>query len=240
METIDKRMLRYWGTRRDDVLACARSRQLVTAAEKFAHGTQVDLLNHPDGRMQEMQLFFTTHPSTKYGLEFQSSVRQFWLQKPYGAGSLVYRYLVGIHAKITNEALFVQNHRQLVEAATIKPFYHIDLCGSRFARQRHFVEGQTYYDDEGPFEILYFGKRGLWTKISLRDAPSARKHTWLERNGLPVKKWPCGMTQSLAHFIAGFPTHRDHEQVDHINGDKLDNRIHNLRWLSVRDNAQNK
>lgn len=45
-------------------------------------------------------------------------------------------------------------------------------------------------------------------------------------------------TTYLHHSIMGFPLKG--KQIDHINGDTLDNRRENLRIVSVRENASNK
>lgn len=59
------------------------------------------------------------------------------------------------------------------------------------------------------------------------------KHTWHEYNGYAFN----GHCQSMHRLLSCAP---QGTLVDHINGNRLDNRLHNLRIASFSDNSQNK
>jgi hypothetical protein len=54
--------------------------------------------------------------------------------------------------------------------------------------------------------------------------------------GYPIRKGPNNKTIYMHKFIMGFPP----DQVDHINGNKLDNRKNNLRICSHMENTKNR
>ncbi len=66
------------------------------------------------------------------------------------------------------------------------------------------------------------------------------KYSWYavrDRKGFYARAWirgrPVGMHRVLLGAVTG-------QLVDHVNGDKLDNRLRNLRFCTARENAGNK
>lgn len=84
------------------------------------------------------------------------------------------------------------------------------------------------------------GDVAAWTIVSDDDAPSLQQHRWhLTSNGY-AKRHPGGRgNYELLHRALVGLGHGDRRQVDHINGDRLDNRRENLRVVTHAENAQN-
>lgn len=66
------------------------------------------------------------------------------------------------------------------------------------------------------------------------DELSSRK--WCLSNGYPSAR----INKSLVYLHRYLMQPRDGQVVDHINGNKLDNRVENLRVCSVKDNSRNR
>lgn len=94
------------------------------------------------------------------------------------------------------------------------------------------VPGYPDYEvsSEGRVRSLKYGKvRMLALNLSL-----GYRQVLLSRpNPRSVKNMKVHRLVALAFL--GEPPH-DKDQVDHINGDKEDNRLENLRWVSCREN----
>lgn len=89
-----------------------------------------------------------------------------------------------------------------------------------------------------PKILLTQGKFSLIDKEFLHLS----KSKWRFKNGYAIKYMPMGRkgspTMGLHNAVIGFPG--DGFVVDHINGDRLDNRIKNLRFVTFRENSQNR
>ena len=69
------------------------------------------------------------------------------------------------------------------------------------------------------------------------DYPRVSSLRWSHTNGYACRKEPGNIHQSMHRFILGLT---GGDEVDHVNGDGLDNRRANLRVCSRRDNVRNK
>ncbi len=78
---------------------------------------------------------------------------------------------------------------------------------------------------------------GLTTKVSASFAYLAVEGPWVvSTNGYALRRWK-GKYQKLHHAV--LPGQKG-MQIDHINGDKFDNRIENLRLVSPSQNQRNR
>lgn len=93
--------------------------------------------------------------------------------------------------------------------------------------------------------LLHAGRmtcgRHLWVKVDTEDAARLMRYEWTHQNQYPLvyivgKNVPASMPQRLHRFILNAA---DGTIVDHINGDPLDNRKQNLRFVTAQQNAMN-
>jgi len=95
-----------------------------------------------------------------------------------------------------------------------------------------YVEKDNYY------EMIIFSseKRGCKElcrgKVSYEDLPRIAKYKW----GIDGKGYIRNKQIKLHQFILG---KKPNSEIDHINGDILDNRIDNLRFVTHQQNMQN-
>lgn len=91
---------------------------------------------------------------------------------------------------------------------------------------------------EGPFEKVCWIplSQGSWTKVSIKDAACVAKHKWTLgiHNGQHYAYRTGG--QRLHRFLTGVNTN---EEVDHIDGDPLNNLDGNLRVCRHLENGRN-
>lgn len=72
--------------------------------------------------------------------------------------------------------------------------------------------------------------------LDLKDSPAIKSHTWcVGKTGYLVSNIN-GKTIKLHRFLLGC---KPHEVIDHIDGDKLNNRRSNLRKCTPKENAAN-
>jgi len=78
--------------------------------------------------------------------------------------------------------------------------------------------------------------KSLLTDVTLKpsDNGNGYKKVCLRKEGSTYSEYVHRLV--AAHFVDGDPAHWE---VDHINGDKADNRADNLRWVTRSQNAQN-
>jgi hypothetical protein len=87
----------------------------------------------------------------------------------------------------------------------------------------------------GKFEIL----------VNDEDLPVLRRHNWHVNWDAAQKRWRHprttiqGTPVFLHRFVLGTPPLRRGIEIDHINRNRLDNRVENLRWVSRADNKVN-
>ena len=74
------------------------------------------------------------------------------------------------------------------------------------------------------------------TKIDIEDIKKVKKYKWYLSNNNYVNHDENGFRTSLHRLIMDCP---ENKQVDHINGDTLDNRKSNLRIVNNRQNTVN-
>lgn len=79
------------------------------------------------------------------------------------------------------------------------------------------------YLKKGKRVILKLSAKTRYIKVTLRDANGKWKTHWVHR---------------LVGF-AFLPPPKKGEYIDHINGNKQDNRAENLRWASPKENSNN-
>ena len=89
------------------------------------------------------------------------------------------------------------------------------------------TQGQVALVDDEDYERLNQFK---WYVAKVRNSRYARRHFC----GLQGKK----AIKAMHHEIMGMPPQK--LMMDHVNGDGLDNRRENLRFVSRRQNAQNR
>lgn len=134
-------------------------------------------------------------------------------------------------------------------------------CGKEFERKldyvkldrnKHFycskecfnkskIKGNKYIIHENYAEIVIFSQKfgEQKVKIDLDDVERCKKITWcLTKKNYVTSRRGTDNKYPLLHRFLLKP--QEHEQIDHINRDKLDNRKHNLRICDNFINAQNK
>lgn len=92
-----------------------------------------------------------------------------------------------------------------------------------------------------PVWLALSGKRGGCALIDGDDEQSVRQFRWHHANtgyaGSSSMYRMTGLKLMLMHRLIATPP--DGMQIDHINGNKLDNRRANLRFCTIRQNAHN-
>ena len=93
------------------------------------------------------------------------------------------------------------------------------------------------------------GKSGKEAQVDLQDWELITQHKWYlstggyattthHKKGSGRKDKSRNVNMAMHHLILGEPSEVG-LQRDHINGDRLDNRRKNLRWVTAEQNAQN-
>lgn len=78
---------------------------------------------------------------------------------------------------------------------------------------------------------------GMWATIDDDDFALISKWKWQANEKLGGFRYACSSAGSMHRIIMGA---KDGQEIDHINGDKLDNRRSNLRFCSRSNNCCNK
>lgn len=96
-------------------------------------------------------------------------------------------------------------------------------------------EGLYEVSDQGHIASLDYHKTGERVVLRLTAKSRYVKATLRDRNGKSRTYW--------IHRLVGKaflpPAREDETQIDHINGNKQDNRAENLRWCTPKENVAN-
>lgn len=123
-----------------------------------------------------------------------------------------------------------------------------NLCSKHYAQIRvHGKIRETRYnknkfrEKEGYLEMIlvdFFGKEKDVTKVDKTQKENLLKYKWhLTGHGYAACKFN-GKNLKLHHFILGKKPNKGYD-VDHINRNRLDNRISNLRIVTRSENLRN-
>ena len=143
--------------------------------------------------------------------------------------------------------------QQIRESCTVpgctNPHDAKGLCSSHYSQQRMLGYTRPLHTEPSPVEVggrvtLYgkgedsrTGNVVGYTWVDVADAPRVAMHRWRKTDSGYVTTKIDGKVFSLHRFLMNPP---DGYEIDHIDGDRLNNRRANLRVVTQLQNSQNK